>query len=349
MIRGLGLCLVPLVLAGCAADIRQRVSTAVARSRCQTQPQSLPSEALIKACTDAINSGALTGEALAGARLGRGVLHLRRNAFELARADLEEDIRLRPLNPGGLLWRGVLKLRTGDAAGAEADADAALRLDPGEFGAYELRGQARARQGRDQAARADLEQAMRISPGARSFMARGMLRDILGDLAGAEADLTEGLRLDPAATEALASRGMVRLRRGRLAEATADFDAVLRNAPVALAIAGRCIARHRSGQRALALVECEFGLLVEAEWSGLLHAVRGGVALLDNENDIARTVLDESLRRQPWSVHGLVLRSLLRRRQGDHAGAERDSDKARRLNIHANCDVLGLFGPGLVE
>src|SRR5262249_7287666 len=60
---------------------------------------------------------------------------------------------------------------------------------------------------------------------------RGAARARLGDLAGADADFSKVLELQPEYDPGYRDRRLVRLRQGRAAEAQQDFDAFLRALP----------------------------------------------------------------------------------------------------------------------
>jgi tetratricopeptide (TPR) repeat protein len=92
---------------------------------------------------------------------------------------------------------------------------------------------------------------MAISDNAQLYYLRGNARLERGDGAGAVADYSEALRLDPRRADVCKKRGKVRLERGDAAGASADFDAAVRIDPQdTAALRGRSAARLLQGDLA---------------------------------------------------------------------------------------------------
>lgn len=82
----------------------------------------------IDACNAALAEEVLTGPDRAGALVNRGVIHFRRGATGLARADFEQALRVNPRSGDAFLNRGVLRIAEGRYAEGAVDIDTGLRL-----------------------------------------------------------------------------------------------------------------------------------------------------------------------------------------------------------------------------
>ncbi|MBV8880445.1 MAG: tetratricopeptide repeat protein [Planctomycetaceae bacterium] len=164
----------------------------------------------------------------------RGLARERLGDREGARGDYDHALELRPSYAIAYANRGFLRRQQGDLEGALRDAEEALRNDPKGATAYVLRASVRRAQGRVAEALDDLNRAVELAPTlmealnnrallfmqARRYgealadydrgvavsprdpvvrMGRGQARLMLGDAAGAAADLRESLKLAPPA------------------------------------------------------------------------------------------------------------------------------------------------------
>jgi tetratricopeptide (TPR) repeat protein len=181
--------------------------------------------------------------------------------------------------------RGLVRFSAGDPAGAERCFRAATEVDPdfapawnnlgtvlqtrGQWSeacrAYDCalaarpdypeallnRARCRFELGRPEEALDDCTRAAALAPPALRPSAlhnRGTLRHRSGDLAGAEADLTRAIELDPGRVDARVNRAAARKDSGDLAGALADLELALEQLPPG----GRAGALHvRGGVRAL--------------------------------------------------------------------------------------------------
>jgi tetratricopeptide (TPR) repeat protein len=115
---------------------------------------------------------------------------------------------------------------------AAAASTEALTLVPGDAGLRVLRARARAGQHRFGEAISDLDQAIIIDPklaDAYVFRASALRQEKALD--SAAADLDEALSLDPRHPEALLERGIVRLLKGDVTGARADWQTLIAAAP----------------------------------------------------------------------------------------------------------------------
>jgi tetratricopeptide (TPR) repeat protein len=161
---------------------------------------------------------------------------------------LSRDDRVSALTNRGSAYNGK-----GDVDSAVADFDEAIRLDPKHALAFLGRGNSYALKGNFDRAIADFDEAIRLSPKlAAAFNSRCWARAARGrDLQKALDDCNESLRLEPDNPAVLDSRGFTNLRLGQVADAIADYDAVLKHAPkVASSLYGRGLAKRKAGDGA---------------------------------------------------------------------------------------------------
>lgn len=164
------------------------------------------------------NSATLIPAKLANAR------HEFRRAIEIATAELA--VRPSPTAYGVL---ATAYLALGELADASRAADAAVQLQPGS-GTYLMRALVLEKAGRDAEAEWDFEHAVAIEEGGdaneaarlRALWGRSLLR--ANRPADAARVLAEALRIAPEHPLALAQRGELLLRTGKLAEARAAFE-----------------------------------------------------------------------------------------------------------------------------
>lgn len=171
---------------------------------------------------------------------------------------------LRALDPTPSLQAADLKFQTKDYPGALEDYTLAIRADPAS---------------------------------SRGWTGRGVTRKLLGDLQGAEAELSRALELNSKDDVALLNRGQVYFGQEKFAAAMAD-------AKRALAIKASAPAWHLQAQ--------------------VFHA--------QGEAGAAKTSLDRELALDPRAVSAYVLRSVEKLAFNDHKGALADLDQAIALD-----------------
>jgi len=178
-------------------------------------------------CTRAIDSGELSGKALADVFWGRGVSWSEKKEYDRAIADYNEAIRLNPQDAGFFNSRGDAWLDKKDYDRAIADFSEAIRLIP-------------------QCKTFCLNLLRRETP----LNSRCWARAIRGALQEALADCNESLRHLPGNADALDSRGLVHLKLRNYVAAIADYDAALKLDPEqASALYGRGLVKHLMGDR----------------------------------------------------------------------------------------------------
>ena len=160
------------------------------------------------------------------------VAQMHEGRFAEAMPELDEAIRLNPLNAHGWINRGIVKSRLGDDKGGLQDADKALQLDP-KFG--------------------------------EAYSERCTIRMKAGDQDGALDDCTQALKYSPDYPTALLNRGVLLAQRQRLDEALRDFDRILYYDPnnaIALYDKGMTLSQLRRDEEAKSalLRACQLGM-----------------------------------------------------------------------------------------
>lgn len=220
----------------------------------------------------------------------RGNAYAARLLFARAIADFTRACQLQPMEPEYFYERGLAYRDDKQASLALADFDRALQLKPDYLGPRLARAEVHLQGADPAAAFADLEMAARIAPpqselrlqiandeveadhfdaaitqydlwiaahanDARMAVAlsgRCWARALSGlDLAKAEADCSQALRLEPRTASVLSSRGVVRLRQGKYRKSLSDLEAALQQEPrAAWALYGRGVDELRLGRTA---------------------------------------------------------------------------------------------------
>lgn len=159
----------------------------------------------------------------------RGLVRQTLGRHAEAVADFDRALAARPYYAEALTNRGRGRQALGDLDGARADFDRALACASGRFIASVLhnRGALRQLQGDLAGALADYDRALAADPAhAATYVHRGLARKQLGDLPGARADFDLALqRLRPERSAAAwHARGGVRALQNDFAGAIADYD-----------------------------------------------------------------------------------------------------------------------------
>lgn len=207
-----------------------------------------------------LRQGAPTASDIEAERLFDRASAARLDQVELAIADLDRAIALRPSFAPAYVLRGLLRFRSGGiAASAEAlrDFDTAIALCPTDAIAYNNRGLIHKARGDLDAARRDYDQAVRLLPDyVGALVNRGLVHHALGDSAAALEDLDTALIADPDYAPAYIERGLLRRSQGDLAGAAADYEqAIALDPDNPVAYNNRGALRHAAGDIAGALAD----------------------------------------------------------------------------------------------
>jgi tetratricopeptide (TPR) repeat protein/predicted aspartyl protease len=211
----------------------------------------------------------------------RALVRLQFRQPDLARADLDSALKLKPDDLVARLARARLELRGHDTAGALTDLDAAEAAAPREADmrlnlAFLYQSADRLDAALTQfsiwlaAHRTDIRRPVALN-------GRCWVRALLNqDLNSALDDCNAAVSLAPTAAAYRDSRGLVLLRLGRYAKSAADYDAVLKSAPGRpWSLYGRAIDEQRLGKTAAsqadldAAVERRPGIRDEARKYGI--------------------------------------------------------------------------------
>lgn len=161
----------------------------------------------------------------------RALARMRLKQHEKAADDFTSAIRLSPGHIGSHLGLAEAHIAAGemeDATLAYNEAALAFRTEPVVFNS---RGRHLQKLGKSREAIADFNRVLQFDPKQSAALTnRGLARMSLGELEAAEADFNASLALDRSPT-AYSLRGTVRLKQGRLEQATGDYINVVRLDP----------------------------------------------------------------------------------------------------------------------
>jgi len=201
----------------------------------------------------------------------RGSAYSAKKNYDRAFADYSKAIELDPKVAATYYNRGNVSWNKKDYDRAIADFTNAIEVDPKFARAYHTRGNANLVQRNYDRAIADYSKVIELDPklavDADAFRSRCFARAVAGrDLPRALDDCRESLRFRPNDAHTMDSRGLVYLRLGRLHEAIAEYDAVLKIDPnMASALYGRGIAKRRKGDASGGKADIEAARAVKAD------------------------------------------------------------------------------------
>lgn len=181
----------------------------------------------------------------------RALLRVRAKQYREALADADQAVRARPESRLSLLTRAMALAELGRADEALADLDEVRRMDPLDHAMHSERAKVLHVLGRDAEAVAMMDEWPASDDSGVSLNARCWTRAIGNmELAKAEADCAEAVKLRPRAPAFWDSYALVALRTGRLDDALARYDHALALAPkLAPSLYGRGITKVRHGDQ----------------------------------------------------------------------------------------------------
>jgi lipoprotein NlpI len=152
----------------------------------------------IQHCTRAIESGKLSGTALAQVHYSRGIEWAAKGAHERAIADYDAAIKINPKFGDAYFNRGHAWGLKGDPDRAIADYDASLRLNPKDPTAHASRAVELMVKGDYPASLIGFDVAIGLDPkSGTALFGRGRARFYSGDFQRAAADMERALRIQP--------------------------------------------------------------------------------------------------------------------------------------------------------
>ncbi|MBI2255923.1 MAG: tetratricopeptide repeat protein [Proteobacteria bacterium] len=182
-------------------------------------------QSVVVACTTAIESRQLQGEALAAALFRRGLIQNQRAQVQAAVNDLSAALKLTPKAVDVLYARATLYAAMKRYDLAIADYDSLLKLVPGDPDSLYNRAWSKAALGRDAPAIEDLTALLAEAKGdIDALMDRGGLYLRLGKFTEAAADFGTIAKQDPKAAAAFYNRGRAMFLKGDFVAAAKDFQ-----------------------------------------------------------------------------------------------------------------------------
>ncbi|WP_374370186.1 tetratricopeptide repeat protein [Dongia sp.] len=220
------------------------------------------------ACTTAIESRQLQGEALAGALFTRGMAQGRRGQLPAAINDFTAALTLTPDATDVLYARGSAHAAIQRHDLAIGDFSAILKIDPKDADSLYRRAWSYTMLGRDKEAIADLSAVIgEAGDDMDALMDRGGLNIRLGDFDAAIGDFSAILKLDPKAAAAFYNRGRARALQNDFAAAAKDFAAAQESrADNPYAALRRYLATARSGKAEETLLSETIGRYPPEQW-----------------------------------------------------------------------------------
>ena len=184
--------------------------------------------ARILACSEVIAGTTHSAAEKAVAYRNRGRARGQAGALDTAIEDLNEAVKLAPMDNQAFTYRALARTGRGDVDGAIADYSEVIRLRPNSPIGFIGRGHAYLVKGAAQSGIGDFSEAIRLNPkGAGAYNNRGLAYKSAGDLTRAIDDYTRAIVLNPIYALAYNNRGYAYEASGRKAEAVADYRRAL--------------------------------------------------------------------------------------------------------------------------
>src|SRR6266436_4016609 len=214
--------------------------------------KSTDSNVVINYCTQAIESGQLSGKGLGFAFYSRGNAYYEKRNYNQAIQDYDQAIRLNPSHASAFSNRGVAYASKGDYDRAIENYDEAIRLNPNHADAFSNRGVAYGRKGNYDRAIQNYDEVIRLNPNhANALYNRGNAYKHNKDYDRAVLDYDKVIRLNPNHADAYSNRGLVRFYQGQFSAAVPDLSRAVGFAPTNLyRILLLYLARARAGSHA---------------------------------------------------------------------------------------------------
>lgn len=148
---------------------------------------------------------------------------------DLAMADLESSLRIKPDEADALHHRGIISLKRRELDRAFTDFDRSIIIRPWRMDYYKNRAVAYKFAGRLDEALADADHIVSKGPlDVQNLLLRASILELKGDHARAALDLDLVVRLEPENFQGHANRGLVYYRQGRFMQAISEFEEALR-------------------------------------------------------------------------------------------------------------------------
>ena len=299
------------------------------------------------------------------ARLHRAQAYLLSGDLDLALDDYATLIQQNPDRTDPYIERAMLLRARHATDEALREAEAVTAANPNTAAAYRAAGHIYAASKESERAMRSFDRAVEIESSATSYLARAENR-ALTDLAGRKADAEAALQQDPhfipavlflarmqsaegnnagalaSVNDALMTRpddnrlitlrGVLYLRNKQPTLARQDFATIRGRATDATALNGLCWALATAAlELETALSACDAAVAMAPD-AAAYHDSRGFVLLQLGRYADAIAEYNEALKWRPFASDSLYGRGLAKRRQGDRAGADADTDAALNLD-----------------
>jgi len=295
-----------------------------------------PQQRTIAEVTNDIESGRLSGAALAEAYLERGDIWARKEKqYERAISDFGRAIDLNPKLAKALSHRGIARIETKQLDDAVADFTQAIAVGAGNADLYKYymnRGRAFSDKGDHQRAIADENQAIQLNAhAAGAFLLRGSAWELAGDLDQALSDYGSAADL-PKMAIAYYGRALIWNKKGdntraldeinRAIEADAKFSPLYN-------VRGEVLRLQHQYQSAIA----DYSRAIEINEGVAVYHYNRGLALAElGESSRAAADFDRAIALDPNMAEVYSERGRLRSKEHDYQRAIVDFDRAIQLN-----------------
>ena len=152
--------------------------------------------------------------------------------YDLAIANYDKAIGLKPTLVDAYNNRGIVKGKLGEYFAAISDFDKAIQLKPDLAEAYIVRGIAKAGLSQHFAAISDFDKAIQLKPDlAEAYIVRGIAKAGLSQHFAAISDYDKAIQLKPDLADAYYNRGLAKGELGQYLAAISDFDKAIQRKP----------------------------------------------------------------------------------------------------------------------
>lgn len=281
----------------------------------------------LSGCLANVDLALKTNSTCAQAHAVRGVALGRLGKLVAADSECDWAVRMNPNDFGSYFYRAIMRDNTGNFKGALSDYD--FLVDHARvwwrFGATHNRGNVRSTLGDRAGAIADYTAAIALEPSsAYSYAARATEREEMGLNELAMNDHNSAISIDPRVDSFYKKRGYLSGRLGDYEAAKRDFSTVLSLNPTSDAYVDRGFAREISGDIAGAIDDyTKATLLFPVQFKAYSYR---GWAKRKNDLKSALADLDKGILMDPAFPWHYLARKYVRRELGDTSGAIADLD-----------------------
>ena len=217
--------------------------------------------------------------------------------YDLAIANYDKAIQLKPDYTDVYINRGSAKFNLGQHFAAISDYDKAIQLKPDLATGYYGRGSAKFNLGQHFAAISDFDKAIQLKPDdATAYYNRGLAKDNLGQHSAAISDFDKAIQLKPDYAIAYNNRGNAKFKLGEYFAAISDYDKAIQRKPdYALAYYNRGVAKRNLGQHSAAISDFDKAIQLKPDLAQA-YLSRGVAKALLNRTWEAKQDLRTALR-----------------------------------------------------